>query len=91
MQEALEIVLDVKTHPLMVMCSSGIHRTGVLVGCLRRLQHWSLSSTISEVFSCTAYVCAVMMSVGVRWWRCCCVPGRNHHGFPPFRSYDMYP
>ena len=47
-KEALEIVLDAANHPLMVMCSSGIHRTGVLVGCLRRMQQWALSSIISE-------------------------------------------
>jgi len=47
-KEALEVVLDITRHPLMVMCSSGIHRTGVLVGCIRRLQQWSLGSIIAE-------------------------------------------
>jgi protein tyrosine/serine phosphatase len=32
----------------MVMCASGIHQTGTLVGCLRRLQNWSLTSILVE-------------------------------------------
>jgi hypothetical protein len=27
-KEALEIVLDISYHPIMVMCASGIHQTG---------------------------------------------------------------
>ena len=48
-KEALEFVLDVRNHPVMIMCSSGIHETGVLVGCLRRLQFRSMTSIIEEV------------------------------------------
>jgi len=53
-KEALEIVLDTTYHPIMVMCSSGIHQTGTLVGCLRRLQNWSLNSILVEYksFAC---------------------------------------
>jgi tyrosine-protein phosphatase SIW14 len=47
-KEALEIVLDVKSHPVMVTCTTGVHQTGVLVGCLRRLQNWSLASILVE-------------------------------------------
>ncbi|CAM6127240.1 unnamed protein product [Calypogeia fissa] len=47
-KDALEIVLDVNTHPIMVMCSSGIHQTGTVVGCLRRLQKWNLTSLLEE-------------------------------------------
>jgi len=38
----------------MVMCASGIHQTGTLVGCLRRLQHWNLTSILVEYRS---YAC----------------------------------
>eukprot|EP01099_Mayorella_cantabrigiensis_P005585 TRINITY_DN4535_c0_g1_i1.p1 TRINITY_DN4535_c0_g1~~TRINITY_DN4535_c0_g1_i1.p1 ORF type:complete len:223 (-),score=46.23 TRINITY_DN4535_c0_g1_i1:136-804(-) len=47
-KEALEIVLDRNYHPLLVVCTSGIYQTGTLVGCLRRLQHWNITSIIQE-------------------------------------------
>jgi len=53
-KEALEIVLDINYHPIMVMCASGLHQTGTLVGCLRRLQNWSLTSILVEYRS---YAC----------------------------------
>lgn len=45
---ALETVLDVSRHPLIIVCLSGVHQTGALVGCLRRLQGWSFTSIIEE-------------------------------------------
>jgi len=50
-KEALEIVLNAKNHPVMVMCTSGIHQTGTLVACLRKLQDWAFSSIIQELRS----------------------------------------
>eukprot|EP00271_Cylindrocystis_brebissonii_P008978 TRINITY_DN23544_c0_g1_i1.p1 TRINITY_DN23544_c0_g1~~TRINITY_DN23544_c0_g1_i1.p1 ORF type:complete len:383 (-),score=33.46 TRINITY_DN23544_c0_g1_i1:330-1478(-) len=47
-KDALEIVLDVRSHPIMIMCASGIHHTGTLVGCLRRLQQWNLTALVEE-------------------------------------------
>ncbi|KAL3678110.1 hypothetical protein R1sor_021066 [Riccia sorocarpa] len=47
-KDALETILDVNNHPIMVMCSSGIHQTGTVVGCLRRLQKWNLTSLLEE-------------------------------------------
>eukprot|EP01111_Echinosteliopsis_oligospora_P008346 TRINITY_DN2392_c0_g1_i1.p1 TRINITY_DN2392_c0_g1~~TRINITY_DN2392_c0_g1_i1.p1 ORF type:complete len:167 (+),score=30.23 TRINITY_DN2392_c0_g1_i1:244-744(+) len=47
-KDALEIVLNVDTHPVIVTCTSGVHQTGVLVGCLRRLQNWNLTSILVE-------------------------------------------
>jgi len=47
-KEALQIVLDVTKHPILIACTSGIHQTGTLVGCLRRLQRWSLNSIVDE-------------------------------------------
>jgi len=53
-KEALEIVLDADYHPILVTCASGIHQTGTLVGCLRRLQNWSLNSILVEYKSFAA-------------------------------------
>ncbi|GJD09489.1 Probable tyrosine-protein phosphatase [Galdieria sulphuraria] len=47
-KDGLEWVLDRKSHPLLVCDTSGIHQVGILVGCLRRLQNWSLSAVIHE-------------------------------------------
>lgn len=47
-KDGLEWILDRKSHPLLVCDTSGIHQVGILVGCLRRLQNWSLSAVIHE-------------------------------------------
>jgi protein tyrosine/serine phosphatase len=41
LQEALSALLDVRTHPILIHCNKGKHRTGCLVGCLRKVQCWS--------------------------------------------------
>ncbi|KAJ6390241.1 hypothetical protein OIU77_024459 [Salix suchowensis] len=47
-REALQVVLDVKNHPILIHCKRGKHRTGCLVGCLRKLQQWCLTSIFDE-------------------------------------------
>ncbi|KAL4385765.1 hypothetical protein GQ457_15G015580 [Hibiscus cannabinus] len=47
-REALRIVLDVRNHPILIHCNRGKHRTGCVVGCLRKLQRWCLSSVFDE-------------------------------------------
>ncbi|KAI0512367.1 hypothetical protein KFK09_013006 [Dendrobium nobile] len=47
-REALKVVLDVRNHPLLIHCNRGKHRTGCVVGCLRKLQKWCLSSVFDE-------------------------------------------
>ncbi|XP_011629167.1 probable tyrosine-protein phosphatase At1g05000 isoform X2 [Amborella trichopoda] len=47
-REALKVVLDVCNHPLLIHCKRGKHRTGCVVGCLRKLQRWCLSSVFDE-------------------------------------------
>ncbi|WOL19104.1 putative tyrosine-protein phosphatase [Canna indica] len=47
-REALKVVLDVRNHPLLIHCKRGKHRTGCVVGCLRKLQHWCLTSIFDE-------------------------------------------
>ncbi|KVI07919.1 Protein-tyrosine phosphatase, active site-containing protein [Cynara cardunculus var. scolymus] len=39
---------DVRNHPVLIHCKRGKHRTGCLVGCLRKLQNWCLSSVLEE-------------------------------------------
>ncbi|KAK8618269.1 hypothetical protein V6N13_132269 [Hibiscus sabdariffa] len=39
---------DVKNHPVLIHCKRGKHRTGCVVGCLRKLQRWCLSSIFVE-------------------------------------------
>lgn len=47
-KETLEFILDRDNYPTMIMCSTGIYETGVIVGCLRKLQTWSFTSTMDE-------------------------------------------
>ncbi|GAB4825206.1 Tyrosine-protein phosphatase dsp1 [Ancistrocladus abbreviatus] len=47
-REALKILLDSRNHPVLIHCNRGKHRTGCLVGCLRKLQKWCLSSIFDE-------------------------------------------
>ncbi|XP_034915273.1 inositol diphosphatase DSP1 [Populus alba] len=47
-REALKVLLDVRNHPILIHCKRGKHRTGCLVGCLRKLQRWCLSSIFDE-------------------------------------------
>ncbi|BGO98356.1 Inositol phosphatase SIW14 [Rhodotorula toruloides] len=46
--DALSVILDVRNHPMLIHCNKGKHRTGCVVGCLRRLQTWSLTSIFEE-------------------------------------------
>mmetsp|Transcript_8112 Transcript_8112/g.11170 ORF Transcript_8112/g.11170 Transcript_8112/m.11170 type:complete len:221 (-) Transcript_8112:116-778(-) len=47
-REALVQVLDKRNHPLLIHCNKGKHRTGCLVGCLRKVQRWSLTYIFDE-------------------------------------------
>jgi tyrosine-protein phosphatase SIW14 len=46
--EALAVLVDRRRHPVLVHCHKGDHGAGCIVGCFRRLQQWSLSSTLAE-------------------------------------------
>jgi len=46
--EAVSIILDKKYYPLFVCCNLGRHRTGTVIGCLRKVQHWNLTSILEE-------------------------------------------
>ncbi|GAA5873503.1 hypothetical protein JCM16303_001146 [Sporobolomyces ruberrimus] len=45
---AMAVLLDTRNHPLLIHCNKGKHRTGCLVGVLRRLQTWSLTAIFDE-------------------------------------------
>ena len=45
---ALQKVLDVRNHPMLIHCNSGKHRTGTVIGCIRKIQKWCLSSIFAE-------------------------------------------
>ncbi|ODV85068.1 hypothetical protein CANARDRAFT_8196 [[Candida] arabinofermentans NRRL YB-2248] len=47
-KQALEVIADEKNHPLLVCCGMGRHRTGTVIGCLRKLQGWNLASVSEE-------------------------------------------
>mmetsp|Transcript_23480 Transcript_23480/g.45867 ORF Transcript_23480/g.45867 Transcript_23480/m.45867 type:complete len:242 (+) Transcript_23480:25-750(+) len=46
--EALEITLSGAYNPCLVMCASGYRITGVVVGCLRKVENWTFSSITDE-------------------------------------------
>lgn len=46
--EALQVLLDRRNYPVLIHCNSGKHRSGVVVGSLRKLQGWSLTSIFDE-------------------------------------------
>ncbi|KAA8495939.1 putative tyrosine-protein phosphatase [Porphyridium purpureum] len=47
-KDALELALDARTHPVLLCDASGMHQIGTVIGCLRRLQLWSLNAAVSE-------------------------------------------
>ncbi len=47
-RRAVEQLCDTRNHPILIHCNKGKHRTGVLVGCLRKVQGWSLTSIFDE-------------------------------------------
>jgi tyrosine-protein phosphatase OCA1 len=46
--EGLNLLLDPARYPVLVMCNLGRHRTGTMIGCLRKLQGWNLTSILEE-------------------------------------------
>ena len=42
------MLLNKDNLPLLLSCSSGVSATGVVVGCLRRMQVWTLASIFAE-------------------------------------------
>ena len=46
--QTLNYIFDPSSYPLYIMCHLGRHRTGTVIGCLRKVQAWSLSSIFEE-------------------------------------------
>ena len=47
-RRAIRTLLDPSAHPVMVHSMRGESRCGVVIGCLRKLQRWSLAATFDE-------------------------------------------
>ncbi|KAI8908224.1 protein-tyrosine phosphatase [Powellomyces hirtus] len=45
---ALVEVLDTRNHPILIHCNKGAYRIGCMIGCLRKLQNWSMTSIFDE-------------------------------------------
>ncbi|KAK6531185.1 tyrosine-protein phosphatase required for protection against superoxide stress (By similarity) [Arthrobotrys megalospora] len=45
---ALQAMAEASNGRILVTCTMGRHRTGTVIGCLRRLQNWSITSTFAE-------------------------------------------
>ena len=45
---AMEIVLNPANQPILIHCNRGKHRTGCLIGGIRKLQNWSLTMIFDE-------------------------------------------
>ncbi|KAI3918119.1 hypothetical protein MKX01_041439 [Papaver californicum] len=46
--EALQVLLDVRNHPILIHCKHGKHRTGCVVGCYRKVKNWCLPCVLKE-------------------------------------------
>ncbi|GMM28770.1 putative tyrosine protein phosphatase [Martiniozyma asiatica (nom. inval.)] len=46
--ESLEILTDSRNYPALVCCGGGRHRTGTVIGCLRKLLGWNFASVSEE-------------------------------------------
>ena len=45
---ALTHLLNSRNHPILIHCNKGKHRTGCVVGTLRKCLQWSLTSIFDE-------------------------------------------
>lgn len=50
----LRIVTNTENLPVLVHCNKGNHSTGCIVGCLRKIQRWSLTAILDEYRRFTA-------------------------------------
>lgn len=46
--DLLHVFLDPANYPVLITCSMGRYRTGITVGCLRKLQGWNMTSILEE-------------------------------------------
>lgn len=48
MKAILSVILDRQNHPLLIHCNHGKHRTGCVVGVVRKLSGWDIESVVDE-------------------------------------------
>lgn len=48
MKAILRLVLNQQNHPLLIHCNHGKHRTGCVVGIVRKVSGWDLDSVLTE-------------------------------------------
>ncbi|KAI1851710.1 hypothetical protein JX265_010944 [Neoarthrinium moseri] len=48
MRSILEVVMDERNHPILVHCNHGKHRTGCVMGILRKFNGWETSAVLDE-------------------------------------------
>lgn len=48
LQLTMEDVMNENCRPLIIHCNKGKHRTGTVVGCLRKIRGWSLTAIFQE-------------------------------------------
>ncbi|KAK3386903.1 tyrosine phosphatase family-domain-containing protein [Podospora didyma] len=48
MKSILRLVLDRQNHPILIHCNHGKHRTGCVVGVVRKVSGWDVSTIIDE-------------------------------------------
>jgi len=46
--DVLKLITNKNNLPILVTCRSGKRITGLIIGCLRKLQRWSLVSILEE-------------------------------------------
>lgn len=46
--KAIKILINPENQPILVHCNRGKHRTGCVIGCIRKLQKWSHSMIFDE-------------------------------------------
>lgn len=83
---ALSAVLDREQHPLLLLSASGTHEVGTIVGCLRRLQQWSLSGAIDEYRSFAAPTPRLSCEQFIETWDPDLAPPPRAHPPPWFES-----
>lgn len=48
LRQVIKDILNPKNQPLLIHCNKGKHRTGTVIGCLRKLRHWAMSAIFHE-------------------------------------------
>eukprot|EP00249_Psilotum_nudum_P003043 c16366_g1_i1 orf=447-812(+) len=102
-REALKVVLDTKNHPVLIHCKKGKHRTGCLVGCLRKVQNFSLTSIFEEYQRFAGTKARVLdqqfvelfdvssFKGGVRTWTCTCTcQCKKHPSWMHSSAYSLH-